>query len=105
MLRHRGPDEFGAYLDDRCVLGQSRLSIIDLSGGSQPLANEDNSIWITFNGEIFNYVELRPILEKAGHRFRTRLYMPTNNGVLNVSIVSTASLHLQSMTRVSNRFL
>ena len=72
MLRHRGPDEFGAYLDDKCVLGQSRLSIIDLSTGSQPLANEDGSIWITFNGEIFNYVELRPILEKAGHRFRTR---------------------------------
>ena len=71
IISHRGPDEFGVYLNDRCVLGQARLSIIDLSTGSQPLANEDNSIWITFNGEIFNYVELRPILEEAGHRFRT----------------------------------
>lgn len=72
QIRHRGPDEFGAYLDDRCVLGQARLSIIDLAGGSQPLANEDGTVWVTFNGEIFNYVELRPQLEKAGHRFRTR---------------------------------
>jgi asparagine synthase (glutamine-hydrolysing) len=72
MIRHRGPDEFGAYLDDKCVLGQARLSIIDLSTGSQPLANEDETVWITFNGEIFNYVELRPELEKLGHRFRTR---------------------------------
>ena len=70
-VRHRGPDEFGAYLDRRCVLGQARLSIIDLAGGSQPLANEDETIWITFNGEIFNYIELRAELEKTGHRFRT----------------------------------
>lgn len=71
-IRHRGPDEFGAYLDDRCVLGQARLSIIDLAGGSQPMTNEDGSVWITFNGEIFNYLELRPELERAGHRFRTK---------------------------------
>jgi asparagine synthase (glutamine-hydrolysing) len=71
MIRHRGPDEFGAYLDDRCVLGHARLSIIDLSTGQQPLCNEDGTIWITFNGEIFNYIELRPELEKLGHRFRT----------------------------------
>ncbi len=71
-LRHRGPDEFGAYFDNHCALGQARLSIIDLAGGSQPLANEDESLWITFNGEIFNYIELREELEKAGHRFRTR---------------------------------
>ena len=71
-LHHRGPDEFGAYLDDRCVLGQARLSIIDLSTGSQPLCNEDGSIWISYNGEIYNYIELRDELEKAGHRFRTR---------------------------------
>jgi asparagine synthase (glutamine-hydrolysing) len=72
ILHHRGPDEFGAYLDDRCVLGQARLSIIDLSTGSQPLCNEDGSIWISYNGEIYNYIELRDELEKAGHRFRTR---------------------------------
>ncbi len=71
-INHRGPDEYGAYLDNCCVLGQARLSIIDLSGGSQPMCNEDGSLWITFNGEIFNYVELRPELKKAGHRFRTK---------------------------------
>ncbi len=71
IIRHRGPDEFGVYLHDRCVLGHARLSIIDLSTGQQPLSNEDGTIWIVFNGEIFNYVELRPELEKLGHRFRT----------------------------------
>jgi len=70
-IRHRGPDEFGAYLDNRCALGQARLSIIDLAGGSQPLCNEDETIWITFNGEIFNYIELRQELLKHGHKFRT----------------------------------
>jgi len=70
-IRHRGPDEFGAYLDGRCGLGHARLSIIDLSCGQQPLANEDGTIWVVFNGEIYNYIELRPELEKAGHRFRT----------------------------------
>ncbi len=71
-IRHRGPDEFGAYFDDRCALGQARLSIIDLEGGSQPLCNEDGSIWISYNGEIFNYIELRRELIRAGHKFRTR---------------------------------
>ena len=71
-LRHRGPDEFGAYLDERCGLGQARLSIIDLAGGSQPMANEDESLWITFNGEIYNYLELRSQLLELGHRFRTK---------------------------------
>ena len=71
-IRHRGPDEFGAYFDRHCALGQARLSIIDLSTGSQPLSNEDGSLWISFNGEIFNYVELRPELEKKGHRFATK---------------------------------
>ncbi len=71
ILRHRGPDEFGVYLSDRAVLGHARLSIIDLSTGQQPLTNEDGTVWITFNGEIFNYIELRPELEKRGHKFRT----------------------------------
>jgi len=71
LLRHRGPDEFGILLDREAALGSARLSIIDLSGGSQPIANEDESLWIVFNGEIFNYVELRPELEARGHRFRT----------------------------------
>jgi asparagine synthase (glutamine-hydrolysing) len=71
ILSHRGPDEFGAYLDNKCALGHTRLSIIDLSSGQQPLTNEDGSLWIVFNGEIYNYIELRPELEKLGHRFRT----------------------------------
>ncbi len=70
-VQHRGPDEFGAYIDDRCGLGHARLSIIDLSCGQQPSTNEDGTLWIVFNGEIFNYIELRPELEKSGHRFRT----------------------------------
>jgi asparagine synthase (glutamine-hydrolysing) len=71
QLRHRGPDEFGILLDGETGLGNARLSIIDLGGGSQPIANEDESLWVVFNGEIFNYVELRPELESLGHRFRT----------------------------------
>ncbi|MFO7177330.1 MAG: asparagine synthase (glutamine-hydrolyzing) [Pseudomonadota bacterium] len=71
-LRHRGPDEFGIYRDRRAGLAHARLSIIDLTTGRQPLANEDESIWVVFNGEIFNYIELRAELEARGHRFRTR---------------------------------
>src|SRR6478736_7033568 len=71
MLRHRGPDEFGILLDQEVGLGSARLSIIDLSGGTQPITNEDESLWIVFNGEIFNYIELRAELEQQGHQFRT----------------------------------
>lgn len=71
ILKHRGPDEFGAYFNKRCGLGQARLSIIDLAGGSQPVHNEDETVWITYNGEIFNYIELRRELEKTGHKFYT----------------------------------
>jgi asparagine synthase (glutamine-hydrolysing) len=70
-VRHRGPDDAGVYLDGRCGLGHRRLSIIDLSGGSQPLATADRSLWVTFNGEIFNYVELRDALLGRGCVFRT----------------------------------
>lgn len=70
-IRHRGPDEFGIYRDDWVNLGNARLSIIDLSGGQQPICNEDGTLWIVFNGEIFNYLELRPELEVRGHRFTT----------------------------------
>jgi asparagine synthase (glutamine-hydrolysing) len=71
LLRHRGPDEFGILLDHEVGLGNARLSIIDLGGGSQPIANEDETLWVVFNGEIFNYLELRAELEPRGHRFRT----------------------------------
>lgn len=70
-IRHRGPDGFGIFLDRDAGLGSARLSIIDIAGGDQPISNEDGSIWIVFNGEIFNYVELRPTLEAKGHQFRT----------------------------------
>ena len=65
-LVHRGPDEGGAYADGPVALGQRRLSIIDLSGGHQPMGNEDGTVWITFNGEIYNFQELRPELERQG---------------------------------------
>lgn len=72
MIRHRGPDQFGIYVDHAVGLGSARLSIIDLEGGQQPIANEDESLWIVFNGEIFNFLELRIELETEGHRFRTK---------------------------------
>lgn len=71
MVRHRGPDQFGIYLGDQVALGNARLSIVDLSGGQQPIANEDESLWIVFNGEIFNHIELRADLEAKGHQFTT----------------------------------
>lgn len=71
LIQHRGPDEFGIYLDRRVGLGNARLSIIDLSTGSQPISNEDETVWIVFNGEIFNYLELRRELKRQGHRFAT----------------------------------
>ena len=72
MIRHRGPDEFGLYRDARIGLGSARLKIVDLSTGQQPITNEDGTLWIVFNGEIFNHLELRPELEARGHRFTTR---------------------------------
>jgi len=70
-MAHRGPDDEGFHLDAELGLGNRRLSIIDLPGGHQPLSNEDGTIWITFNGEIYNYRELRVGLESRGHRFHT----------------------------------
>src|SRR5688572_3375973 len=71
-LRHRGPDEFGLYRDLYAGLVHTRLSIVDVETGQQPLSNEDGTLWIVFNGEVFNHVELRADLERLGHRFRTR---------------------------------
>ncbi len=70
-IRHRGPDEFGLYVDDHVGLGCARLSIVDLDTGQQPISNEDGSLWIVFNGEIYNYPELRAELVAGGHRFKT----------------------------------
>jgi asparagine synthase (glutamine-hydrolysing) len=71
-LSHRGPDEFGLYRDNDAGLSHARLSIIDLVSGQQPLTNERQTLWIAFNGEIFNYLELREELVARGHTFRTR---------------------------------
>ncbi len=69
---HRGPDDEGFYLKDNIGLAFRRLSIIDLDTGNQPIHNEDKTVWVVFNGEIYNYVELREALEKKGHSFYTR---------------------------------
>ncbi len=71
LISHRGPDDSGAYLDGDIGLGFARLSIIDLSGGHQPMSNETGDIWIVFNGEIWNYKALRKELIEKGHHFRT----------------------------------
>src|SRR6266852_2899939 len=72
QIRHRGPDDFGIYTDKRAGLVHTRLSIIDLGAGQQPMHNEDKSLSIIFNGEIFNYLELRKDLVRKGRSFRTR---------------------------------
>ena len=69
---HRGPDSAGEFIGDDIALGFRRLSIIDLDGGAQPIYNEDRSVVTVFNGEIYNFMELRGELEAAGHRFTTR---------------------------------
>jgi asparagine synthase (glutamine-hydrolysing) len=71
LLAHRGPDEEGFYVKKNVGLGFRRLSIIDLKTGHQPLSNEDGSVWIVFNGEIYNFIELRKNLEAQGHQFKT----------------------------------
>jgi asparagine synthase (glutamine-hydrolysing) len=71
-LRHRGPDSSGYYRDKQVALGHTRLAIIDLQTGAQPISNEDDSVWITFNGEIFNYLELGSELSSLGHVFKTK---------------------------------
>ena len=74
QLVHRGPDDQGEYVDPqgRCGFGFRRLSIIDVEGGHQPIANEAQTIWVVFNGEIYNFRELRQELEQQGHAFRSR---------------------------------
>ena len=72
VLTHRGPDGAGLHVDGHVALAHRRLSIVDLAGGHQPLSNEDGSVWVTFNGEIYNHAQVRRELEAAGHTYRTR---------------------------------
>ena len=71
-LGHRGPDGSGVFAQNEVGLAHARLSIIDLAGGHQPMSIDNGNLWITFNGEIFNYVELREELIQKGHKFSTR---------------------------------
>lgn len=71
VMHHRGPDDSGMFLDTGVGLGHRRLSIIDLEGGHQPIHNEDEQVWVVYNGEIYNYTQLRSDLESNGHRFYT----------------------------------
>lgn len=72
VMQHRGPDDEGILLRGSVGLGHRRLSIVDLAGGHQPLANEDGTVWVSYNGEIYNHLDIRPELEAAGHTYRTR---------------------------------
>jgi asparagine synthase (glutamine-hydrolysing) len=71
VLVHRGPDDAGLHCDGVAALAHRRLSIVDLGGGQQPMSNEDGSVWIVFNGEIFNHADVRRDLERAGHAYKT----------------------------------
>jgi asparagine synthase (glutamine-hydrolysing) len=71
VMSHRGPDGAGMFVDQHAAIGHRRLSIVDLAGGHQPLANEDETIWVSFNGEIYNHAAVRTELENWGHRYRT----------------------------------
>src|SRR5882672_3745894 len=72
VLRHRGPDGAGLWTEGHVGLGFRRLAIIDLEGGAEPMPNEDGSVWVVFNGEIYNHAELRRELQGLGHRYRTQ---------------------------------
>ena len=71
VITHRGPDSDGVFMDDHIAMGFRRLSIIDLDAGHQPIYNEDKTLVLTFNGEIYNYRELRKVLIEKGHKFYT----------------------------------
>src|ERR687884_366802 len=72
VITHRGPDEAGLFVDGNVGLGHRRLSIVDVASGQQPMTNEDVTLHITYNGEIYNHTDFRQQLEARGHRYRTR---------------------------------
>src|SRR5262245_49293257 len=72
VMVHRGPDDFGGFAHDEVALGMRRLSIVDVAGGHQPLGNEDGTVQVVCNGEIYNSASLRAALEARGHQFRSR---------------------------------
>src|SRR5262245_53967619 len=72
VMTYRGPDGAGMYADAHAALGHRRLSIIDVAGGHQPLSNEDDTVWVSYNGEIYNHRDVRSRLEREGHTYRTR---------------------------------
>src|SRR5215831_12669002 len=72
VLAHRGPDAAGLHSDAQAILAHRRLSIVDLATGQQPLSNEDGTVWVSYNGEIYNHSDVRPLLESANHRYRSR---------------------------------
>ncbi|MGW5066120.1 asparagine synthase (glutamine-hydrolyzing) [Streptomyces cyaneofuscatus] len=109
LIRHRGPDEAGYYLDDGVAMGVVRLSVIDLSTGAQPMADPSDRYWICFNGELYNHIELREELRSLGRRFRTRsdtevvlqawaqwgsACLPRFNGAFAFAVRDTVSGHL-----------
>src|SRR5438034_8788878 len=71
-IRHRGPDGGGYYVDSHAALGHRRLSIVEIAAGEQTIANEDENLWVVYNGEIYNHSEMRRNLERAGHRYKSR---------------------------------
>src|SRR5438045_3377934 len=71
VISHRGPDDCGLFIEDRVALGHRRLSIVDVSAGHQPMANENGNLQIVFNGEIYNHADFREVLEARGHVYRS----------------------------------
>ena len=107
-LLHRGPDSEGTHVEDGIGLAARRLAIIDLTGGDQPIANEDGTVVVVQNGEIYNHLELRAELERAGHRFTTRcdtevLVTGTNNGARACGNACEACSPSPSTTRARAR--
>jgi len=97
VIKHRGPDDAGCFTDKGIGICNRRLSIIDLAGRHEPVHNEDSSIWVVFNGEIYNFMELREILEKAGHRFYT-------NSDMEVIIHSYEEWNLNCLQKFNGMF-